>query len=40
MKPLLIVTAVLEAVTGLALSLSPALPVSVLLMHRSTRRAG
>jgi len=31
MKTLLIVTAVLEAATGLALSLSPALPVSLLL---------
>ena len=31
MKTLLIVTALLEAVTGLALSLSPALPVSLLL---------
>ena len=31
MKSLLIVTAVLEAATGLALSLSPALPVSLLL---------
>ena len=31
MKTLLITTALLEAVTGLALSLSPALPVSLLL---------